>query len=129
MALPKVPEEREQGAVQEQEMIEAGNPTPPEETPAAQDEAVVQAAVDTAEAVAQGAQPEQMGQQPAYTVRNPHMLLPSNANFGRATGQRRKTPAETSYDAGLLFRLLAKDNPMFKLISEQLTGAGRGLDH
>jgi hypothetical protein len=32
---------------------------------------------------------------------------------------------EQSYDAGLLFELLAKNSPMFSYINQELTGANR----
>lgn len=108
MALPKAPEEKAYGAVQEEEALEAAAPPPIEESPAEADAASQEAVVEAAQQV----MPEQQApsQAQGYTVKNPYMLLPPRMNLGQyANGQRTKTPVERQYDVGLLWDVLASD--------------------
>ena len=120
MSPIEVPVDREQGMVQEDEQIQANAPAPIEPTPAEADEAMLESVVPEP-TLEQAAQPA-AAQQSSYTVRNPNLLLPSAVNYG-GFGNRTKTPVEVSYDAGLLFEVLARDNPIFQVISDELLGA------
>jgi hypothetical protein len=121
---PEVPVDREQGKVQEDEQIQANAPAPIEPTPTQADEAMLEGVVQNA-GVEQPAQQAPAGQ-PAYTVRNPNLLLPASVNYGNFNNRGAKTPVETAYDAGTLFQVLGRTNPTFKLVSEELLGAKRG---
>ncbi|MFA5387940.1 MAG: hypothetical protein WC322_06185 [Candidatus Paceibacterota bacterium] len=117
--MPQAPLEKEQGAVQEEEALAAGEAPPANLDVTAQAQEMAAEAVApeaTVDQAAQQAPPEQQGR----TVKNPYMLLPQQANYGRMTGERPKTPTEAAYDAGVLFQVLGQTNPMFKGISEQL---------
>ena len=120
MSPIEVPVDREQGMVQEDEQIQANAPAPIEPTPAEADEAMLESVVPEP-TLEQAAQPA-AAQQSSYTVRNPNLLLPSAVNYG-GFNNRTKTPVEVSYDAGLLFEVLARDNPIFQVISDELLGA------
>jgi hypothetical protein len=124
MAGIQVPIEREQGAVQEQEQIEANAPPPIEPTPTQTDAAMTNVAPEVP--VAQPAQQQQTMQQSGYTVKNPYMLMPSTANYSGVMGERPKSSEEQAYDAGLLFQFLGNSNPVFKYISEELMRTRRG---
>jgi hypothetical protein len=126
MALPSVPEEREQGAAQAGESLAATAPPPLEATPTEQDEQALRNITQGVEQAAQQPMPEQ--QQQGYTIKNPYMLLPPNMNFGSfgAGGQRTKTPVERRYDVGLLWEVLANDPQapeITRIVARQLMGA------
>ena len=53
------------------------------------------------------------------TVKNPYLLLPSEANFPT---NRPKTPPEENYDAALLFEALGRRSQEFKVIADELLG-------
>jgi len=112
---PQAPLEKEQGAVQQEELLDEGQAPPANMDVAAQAQEMVAGAVAPEAAVAQ---PGQQG----YTVKNPYMLLPKDVNYGRMTGQRRKTQTEVDYDAGMVFDVLATNNPIFKLVRDELLG-------
>jgi hypothetical protein len=124
MAGIQVPIEREQGAVQEQEQIEANAPPPIEPTPTQTDAAMTNVAPEVP--VAQPAQQQQTMQQPGYTVKNPYMLMPSTANYSGVMGERPKMGAEVQHDSGLIFEILGRSNGTFKLIADELLGVNRG---
>ena len=115
---PQAPLEKEQGAVQQEEALAEG------EAPPANMDITAQAQEMAAQEAAQGEAPAQQGaQQPrGHTIKNPYMLLPKDVNYGRMTGQRRKTQTEVDYDAGMVFDVLATNNPIFKLVRDELLG-------
>ncbi len=125
MPLPSMPEEREQGAVQEQEAIEANAPPSLEATPVQMDEAALQTVAPQSAVVQVAQQPPVVRQ--GYTVKNPYMLLPSNVNFANAQmGPTPKTPTEQRYDAGLLFEVLSKTSPVLATAANELLGKKHG---
>lgn len=122
--MPQAPLEKEQGAVQQEEALAAG------EAPPANMDVTAQAQEMAAQGVAPGATVDQTAQQPApgqqgYTVKNPYMLLPQKTNYGRMTGERPKTNSEVEYDAGMMFDVLATTNPIFKLVRDELLGVNK----
>lgn len=125
MALPNVPQEREHGAVKEQEQLEAAAPPPIEATPAQMDETSLDAAMAVVEQtpVAQPAQqpaPEQQPQQPNM------WRIPQN--YAGVLGQEHKPVMQRQEDVGYLWSALAVDpnvNPMVRMIAEKLTGGRR----
>lgn len=126
MALPSVPEEKEQGAVQEEEALMAAAPPPLEPTPVQADEAAMAAAVPPApaEQPAQQAPPAQ----PGYTVKNPYMLLPPRANLAKFNGPTPKSAVERAYDIGLFWQVLASDpraSNLTRMVARGLTGRKR----
>lgn len=127
MPLPQAPEEREQGAVQAQEALEAAAPPPLEESPAAADEQVVEAAIAQAGDVAPPAQqaaPTQRG----YVVKNPYTLLPPAANYRGVGGNMPKSKVQRRYDIGLFWQVLASDpnaSPLTRTVARSLVGKKR----
>lgn len=126
MALPSAPQEREQGAVQAQEALEATAPPPLEPTPAQADVASQEAVVQSAQQAVMGneAEPDMPQSAPAgYTVKNPYMLLPSRVLYGNFNRETVKTPVEKNYSAGLLWDALAQDSsasPIVRQIAQAL---------
>jgi len=110
----KEPEYGETTATREQAAVA---PLPQEPPPVEPEQIAQQAA-----APLEGAPPEQQAQVPqeGFTVRNPYLLLPPTVNFARAEGQ--KTPSDRRIDAGLLFQILAKNNPTFDFLVKEMTG-------
>lgn len=106
MAKITVPEEREQGAVQEQEAIEATAPPPIEPTPTQADEAAMAAVSSNAPVAATGNAPIQ--ETTGYTVKNPYTLMPARVNMGQVAGTP-KSQVERSYDIGRFWAVLASD--------------------
>jgi hypothetical protein len=115
---PEVPVDREQGKVQEDEQIQANAPAPIEPTPAQADEAMLEGVVQNAGVE----QPAQQTEQPAYTVRNPNLLLPASVNY-RRFAQQRPTPTEVEHNLGLFWQVMA-DSPG---ASELTRNVARGL--
>lgn len=130
MALPSVPEEREQGAVQEQEQLAASAPPALEESPAQADETAMQ---DIKEAVADVVSgggvvpPEQQAkaaQQPPQRETN-MWLLPQR--YDRVLGYERKPVIQRQEDVSQLWAALAADprtHPVIRDIAAKLTGGG-----
>lgn len=125
MALPTVPEERDYGAVQEQERLEAAAPAPIEATPEQMDVASEGAVAQVAQQYGTGAEPDEFAQQPqGYTVKNPYMLMPYQMWKDKITsGERTKTPTEADYDVGTMFRVLGALDPTMRVIADELTGS------
>lgn len=121
MALPNVPEEREYGAVKEQEQIEAMAPPPIEATPEQADAASMDAAM---EVVAQSAPVEQPEQQAAPEQQQPNMWrIPQN--YAGVLGQEHKPVLQRQEDVGYLWDALASDpnvHPLVRSIASSLTG-------
>lgn len=131
MALPSVPQEREQGAVQETEALAAAAPPPIEPTPTEADVASEGAVAQAAQqAMGIGAEPDDMGvktsaPQQWYTVKNPYMLLPARMNYANFQQGPQKTQVERNYDVGLLWEVLASDpqaDPTTRMIARSLMG-------
>lgn len=109
-------EEKEQGAVQNEEAAEATTAAMSE---AQSPEQVADTAVGAAVAPEQAPPAEPIE---GYTVQNPYMLLPPTLNY---FPQQRKTQPERNYDAGLLWEVLSEDaqaDPLTQMIARRLTG-------
>jgi len=117
--MKQAPLEKEQGAVQAEEQLAAGAPGPQGQ------DIEMQAAQMGAEAAMPEEQPTEQAapMQQGYTVKNPYMLMPQGANYGRLQGpgaQRPKTPSEIDYDAGIVFDVMATNNPIFRMMRDEL---------
>jgi len=124
MALPSAPIEPEQGAVQEQEALEAMAPPPIEPTPTQADAAVMQAVAQNAVP----AQPAAPVQQPGYTVKNPYTLMPPGVNFRGVGTTTPKAKVQRAYDIGLFWQVLASDpnaSELTRFVARGLTGKKR----
>lgn len=121
MALPSAPLEPEQGAVQEQEVLESMAPPPIEPTPTEADEAALSGVVQPPAV----APPVQQAAQPGYTVKNPYTLLPPGVNFRGIGASAPKSKVERAYDIGLLWQVLAADpnaSELTRFVARGLTG-------
>jgi hypothetical protein len=123
MALPSVQQEPEQGAVQIAEQMAAAAPPPLEPTPTQADEAAL-ATVASNATVSETGNMSPAGN--GYTVKNPYTLLPARMNMGNLSRSQGKSGVEQQYDAGVLFDMLGRTSPAFKVISEELLGKNRG---
>ena len=129
MALPSAPEEREQGAVKEQEQLEATAPPSLEPTPAQADEATLEGVMETAAAAAEPVvQPEQQGQagqQPYQPVlRQPNMWRIPHRYDG-VLGTQPKSPRQATEDIGMFWDILASSpnvDPGVRAIANAIRG-------
>lgn len=122
MALPKAPEEREQGAVQEQEALVAAAPPPLEETPT-QADAKTMEAVDAE--VAAAVPPTEGAPAPTEPQTNMWRIP---ARYDKVLGQEHKSLLQQQEDIGYLWAALAVDprvHPTVRYIAESLTGGRR----
>lgn len=126
MALPKAPEEREYGAVQEDENLDATAPPPIEPTPAQADEESLGRVEETMEeAIAPQdavAQPEQQPRQP--TTQRPSMWrIPHR--YDTVLGTQSKKPRQAVEDIGMFWEVLANStsvDPSVQAIARAIMG-------
>jgi hypothetical protein len=118
MALPSVPEEREQGAVQAQEAIEAAAPAPLEETPAQADEQTMAAIQEQVEAAVPPTEAQAPAEPQTNMWRIPH-------DYSKALGVEHKSVIQRQEDVGYLWAALAADpraHPTVRAIAASLMG-------
>lgn len=137
MALPSMPEEREYGAVQEDEQLTAGAPPSLEPSPAEADEQAMKEVEETVEEATQPQEEEQKQEQEPQsaeerTPEQPQEMQPNvwrvPPRYDRVLGTEAVKPALQAYeDMGLLWDALASSpnvDPLVRAIARSLRGEG-----
>ena len=118
MALPTSPEERDQGAVQAQEQLEAAAPAPLEPTPAQADETAMAAIEEQIALTPVEGEAQAPVEQTPNMWRIPH-------DYSKVLGVEHKPPMQRQEDVGYLWAALANDpnaHPTIRMIAESLMG-------
>ena len=127
MALQQVPEEREYGAVAEEEAIAQAAPPSLEPSPAEADQTALEAVTDVAEQAVAGEQAEQQrGAEQQYqpVLRQPNMWrIPHR--YDRVMAPNAKPPMQSVEDMGMFWEVLTASpnvDPSVRAIAKAILG-------